>query len=173
MQRSTRGAISAYSCGYSSSCWLEPDFMTACCISSCKQLGSMYLGSWLFNMPRRLHYIVPHQSSTWAMWFVITPPVPSQPIWPCTRNQAYTLALASKIDFTRILEDAEQPTYICLRCVAFVSWAYWNVRWALSLNLYGHGLWHVVTILSGLVCAWHPHSSCFVIGFKNSSMQPL
>ena len=39
-------------------------------------------------------------------------------------RSACTLALASEIDFTSVLKDAEGPAYLSFRCVAFVSWVY-------------------------------------------------
>ena len=51
-------------------------------------------------------------------------PVPGRPSWPCARDRACTLVLASEIDFASELKDAEGPVYLSLRCVAFISWAY-------------------------------------------------
>ena len=65
------------------------------------------------------------QSSTWAMWFCDIMIKPLACAWPpCTHDRACTLALASEIDFTSVLKDAEGLAYLSLRCVAFVSWAY-------------------------------------------------
>ena len=61
------------------------------------------------------------QLSTWAMWFC---DVAITPIYPCARDRACTLALASEIDVASILGDVEQPAYVYFRCVAFLSWAY-------------------------------------------------
>ena len=51
-------------------------------------------------------------------------PVPGRPSWPCARDRACTLVLASEIDIASVLKDAEGPAYLSLRCVSFVSWAY-------------------------------------------------
>ena len=51
-------------------------------------------------------------------------PVPGRLSWPCARDRACTLVLASEIDFASVLKDAEGPAYLSIRCVAFVSWAF-------------------------------------------------
>ena len=51
-------------------------------------------------------------------------PVPGRPSWPCARDRACTLVLASEIDFASVLKDAEGPAYLSLQCIAIVSWAY-------------------------------------------------
>ena len=84
-----------------------------------KGIVSLYKG--IFSNGNRMGIPI-IQSSTWAMWFWdVHLPVPGQPSYPCARDRACTLALASEIDFASVLKDAEGPAYLSFRCVAQVS----------------------------------------------------
>ena len=124
----------------------------------------------IFSNESRIR-ISSYWSSMWTLWFCDVTITPLAHTWLTDlvlyRNRACTLASASEVNITRILEEEDRLAYIALWCLAFISGLTCDIKvhwpWLIAVGMVC-GIWPAR--LSVLARAWRPHSSQFVVDFK-------